>query len=181
MSRIERSPNTVRAYAQDLKAFWEFLAARSLVWDRLTLEQLGLFMAWLRQPADNVVLLAGAEPRRAPSTVNRMLSAVMGFYDFHARHGVTVAQALVDARFGSSRFVELVDEEIEFRFRLELVEQEAAGIVVRDTHRRDYPLTFSADLKDQMLLAALSAGRVLKAGSASNRCRFFAGTRSSSR
>jgi len=28
LSRIERSPNTVCAYAQDLKAFWEFLAAR---------------------------------------------------------------------------------------------------------------------------------------------------------
>src|SRR4051812_39598476 len=64
LSRIERSPNTVRAYAQDLKAFWEFLAARDLAWDRLTLEQLGLFTAWLRQPADNVVLLAGAPPRR---------------------------------------------------------------------------------------------------------------------
>ena len=88
LSRIERSPNTVRAYAQDLKTFWEFLEARGLAWDRLTLEQLGLFTAWLRQPADNVVLLAGAEPRRAASTVNRMLSAVMGFYDFHARHGV---------------------------------------------------------------------------------------------
>jgi integrase/recombinase XerD len=96
LSRIERAPNTVRAYAQDLKAFWEFLAARELAWDRVTLEQLGLFTAWLRQPADNVVLLAGAEPRRAASTVNRMLSAVMGFYDFHARHGVEVARALVD-------------------------------------------------------------------------------------
>ena len=32
-----------------------------------------------------------------PPTVNRMLSAVFGFYDFHARHGVPVARALVDA------------------------------------------------------------------------------------
>jgi integrase len=96
LSRIERSPNTVRAYAQDLKAFWEFLSGRGLVWDRVTLEELGLFTAWLRQPADNVVLLAGAEPRRAAPTVNRMLSAVMGFYEFHARHGVAVAGALVD-------------------------------------------------------------------------------------
>ena len=28
LSSIERSPNTVRAYAQDLKAYWEFLGAR---------------------------------------------------------------------------------------------------------------------------------------------------------
>ncbi len=30
LSRIERSPNTVRAYAQDLKSFWMFLEARGL-------------------------------------------------------------------------------------------------------------------------------------------------------
>jgi integrase/recombinase XerD len=110
LSRIERSPNTVRAYAQDLKAFWEFLTARALEWDRVTLEQLGLFTAWLRQPADNVVLLAGAEPRRAASTVNRMLSAVMGFYDFHARHGVAVAVALVDrSRSGRGSYKPFLD------------------------------------------------------------------------
>jgi integrase/recombinase XerD len=96
LSRIERSPNTVRAYAQDLKTFWEFLAARGLAWDRVSLEQLGLFVAWLRQPADNVVLLAGAQPRRRAATVNRMLSAVMGLYEFHARHGVEVARVLVE-------------------------------------------------------------------------------------
>src|SRR4051812_3444228 len=110
LSAIERSPNTVRAYAQDLKAFWEFLTARELAWDRLTLEQLGLFTAWLRQPADNVVLLAGAEPRRAASTVNRMLSAVMGFYDFQARHGVAVARTLVDrSRSGRGSYKPFLD------------------------------------------------------------------------
>ena len=31
LSAIERSPNTVRAYAYDLKALFEFLAARDLV------------------------------------------------------------------------------------------------------------------------------------------------------
>jgi integrase/recombinase XerD len=110
LSRIERSPNTVRSYAQDLKAFWAYLTARGLVWDRLTLEQLGLFTAWLRQPADNVLLLGGAEPRRATSTVNRMLSAVMGFYDFHARHGVAVARALVDrSRSGRGSYKPFLD------------------------------------------------------------------------
>jgi integrase/recombinase XerD len=105
LSRIERSPNTVRAYAQDLKVFWEFLEARGLEWDRLSLEQLGLFVAWLRQPADNVVLLAGATPRRRASTVNRTLSAVMGFYGFHARHGVDVARVLVEqTRSGRGRY-----------------------------------------------------------------------------
>jgi integrase len=110
LSRIERSPATVRAYAQDLKAFWEFLEARGLVWDGLSLEQLGQFVAWLRQPADNVVLLAGAAPARRASTVNRMLSAVMGFYDFHARHGVEVARVLVErSRSGRGAYKPFLD------------------------------------------------------------------------
>jgi integrase/recombinase XerD len=33
LHRIERSPNTVRAYAHDLKLFWDFLAGRVLAWD----------------------------------------------------------------------------------------------------------------------------------------------------
>src|SRR4051812_50105076 len=87
LSRIERSPNTVRAYAQDLKMFWEFLGARGLAWDRVSLEQLALFVGWLRQPAENVVLLPGAQPRRGAATGNRMLSAGVGFFGVPARPG----------------------------------------------------------------------------------------------
>ena len=56
LSDVERSPNTVRAYAQDLKTFWVFLGVRGIAWDGVTLEQLGQFTAWLRQPAGNVIV-----------------------------------------------------------------------------------------------------------------------------
>ncbi len=49
LSAIDRSPNTVRAYALDLKTFWVFLEAHGIRWDRITLEQLGAFTAWLRR------------------------------------------------------------------------------------------------------------------------------------
>jgi integrase/recombinase XerD len=105
LSDIERSPNTVRAYAQDLKAFWMFLEARELEWNRVTLEQLGQFTGWLRQPAENVVVLAEGPAARSAATVNRMLTAVFGFYEFHARRGVQVARALVDrARSGRGSY-----------------------------------------------------------------------------
>ena len=105
LSDIERSPNTVRAYALDLKAFCEFLEAHALEWDHVTLEQLGRFTAWLRQPADNVIVLASAPAARSSRTVNRMLTAVFGFYEFHARNGVEVAKALVDrARSGRGSY-----------------------------------------------------------------------------
>ena len=105
LSAIERSPNTVRAYALDLKTFWVFLEDDGIRVGSDQLEQLGAFTAWLRQPAGNVIVLANARPARCSSTVNRMLTAVFGFYEFHARNGVEVAKALVDrARSGRGSY-----------------------------------------------------------------------------
>ena len=97
LSRIERSPNTVRAYAHDLKVYWAFLdGARAARGIASSLEQLGEFMAWLRQPADNVVVLATGRARAGASTVNRMLSAVIGLLRVPRAQRRRVARALVD-------------------------------------------------------------------------------------
>ena len=46
LSAIERSPNTVRAYAHDLRDFFEFVAGRDVGWDRVRLKELtGLLTA----------------------------------------------------------------------------------------------------------------------------------------
>lgn len=82
------------AYAHDLKLFWDFLAGRELSWDAVEVADLGDFVAWLRRPAPNVVPLPGVKPARSSATTNRALTAVMGFYEFHARHGVPVAARL---------------------------------------------------------------------------------------
>jgi integrase/recombinase XerD len=95
LTNVEKSPNTVRAYACDLKLFVTFLAARELAWDQVSLETLGEFTAWLRSPAENVIVLEQGTPARAASSVNRTLSAVFGFYEFHARSGVLLARELV--------------------------------------------------------------------------------------
>ena len=98
LSHIERSPNTVLAYARDLKTDWEFLERRDLAWDRPSLELLGDFTAWLRQRGDNVIVLASGRGARSTATVNRMLSAVAGFYEYHARNGLDCARVLSDDR-----------------------------------------------------------------------------------
>ncbi len=48
VTAIERSPNTVRAYAHDLRDFVAFLDSRSAAWDAVSLEDVGRFVAWLR-------------------------------------------------------------------------------------------------------------------------------------
>ncbi|MFJ7496602.1 site-specific integrase [Streptomyces sp. NPDC097727] len=50
LADIERSPNTVKAYAHDLKDWFVFLDRRGLDWREVRLEDLGEFVAWLRLP-----------------------------------------------------------------------------------------------------------------------------------
>ena len=95
LSALERSPNTVRAYATSLKLWFEFLAQAGVGWADAGVEDVARFVAWLRAPADNVIVLETGTGRRAPATVNRHLAGVFGFYDHHARAGVGVAGELV--------------------------------------------------------------------------------------
>ncbi|MEJ7831483.1 MAG: tyrosine-type recombinase/integrase [Nocardioides sp.] len=95
LAAIERSPNTVRAYAQSLALWFEFLRFRDVEWAGAVVEDVSGFVTWLRAPASNVIVLDASAARRAESTVNRHLAAVFGFYDFHARNGVALADSLV--------------------------------------------------------------------------------------
>jgi integrase/recombinase XerD len=99
---VERSPNTVKAYAHDLRDWFEFLDQRGLVWSRVRLEDVGRFVAWLRLPvmarAGNVAALPTAEAVCSEATVNRKLSAVSAFYEFHQRHGVDLGDLLTTWR-----------------------------------------------------------------------------------
>ena len=48
LTDIGRSPNTVKAYAHDLKDYWCFISVRGLDWREARLEDIGEFVAWLR-------------------------------------------------------------------------------------------------------------------------------------
>lgn len=95
LAALERSPNTQRAYATSLKLWFEFLAAVGVDWAAVCVDDVGRFVAWLRAPAPNVIVLDGGTGLRSPATVNRHLTAVFGFYEHHARTGVDVASGLV--------------------------------------------------------------------------------------
>jgi integrase len=95
LSSLERSPNTVRAYAVSLRLWLEFLGRIGVGWADAGVEDAARFVAWLRAPAENVIVLETGTGRRSPATVNRHLAAVFDFYDHHARSGVGVAAGLV--------------------------------------------------------------------------------------
>ncbi len=98
LTDIERSPNTVKAYAHDLKDWFTFLAGQGLDWREVRLEDVGEFVAWLRRPpvvrGGDVAVLPSMEHHCTESTVNRKLSALSAFYQHAARHGVDLGELL---------------------------------------------------------------------------------------
>lgn len=105
LTSIERSPNTVRAYAHDLRDFFAYLGLRELDWTAVVLEDIGQFVAWLRlsssaRGSDRVTVLPGVEGNVSAATVNRKLSALASFYEFHQRHGVDLGELLTRWRPG---------------------------------------------------------------------------------
>jgi len=99
LASIERSPNTVKAYAHDLKDWFVFLNRRGLDWRAVTLEDVAGYVAWLRLPPvardGRVVVLPTVEHHCAASSVNRKLAALTSFCEFHARHGERLGGLLV--------------------------------------------------------------------------------------
>jgi len=98
LTHIDRSPNTVKAYAHDLKDFLVFLAGRELDWREVRLQDLGEFVAWLALPPAGrdgaVAVLPSVEPHVSAATVNRKLAALAAFYTHQSRHGVAVGELL---------------------------------------------------------------------------------------
>lgn len=99
LASIERSPNTVKAYAHDLKDWFTFLDVRDLDWRSATLEDVAGYVAWLRLPPEardgRVQMLPTVTHHCAELGVNRKLAALTSFCEFHARHGVALAGLLV--------------------------------------------------------------------------------------
>jgi integrase/recombinase XerD len=104
LTGIGRSPNTVKAYAHDLKDYWCFLGFRGLDWREARLEDIGEFVVWLPLPpagrSGEVAVLPSVTSRVSASTVNRKLAAVSAFYAHQARNGAGVGDLLAVWRTG---------------------------------------------------------------------------------
>lgn len=98
LASVEKSPNTIKAYAHDLKDWFTYLTGRGLDWQVVTVEDVAGFVAWLRLPPagrdGKVAVLPTVGSHCSAATVNRKLAALISFCEFHARHGVNLAGLL---------------------------------------------------------------------------------------
>lgn len=92
------SPNTVAAYAHDLRDFFGWLDQRDDDFRTVSLEQLAEFFDWLRRPrparAPGVFVLPGVTPAVGQNTLLRKRAALASFYRFHARRDARVPALL---------------------------------------------------------------------------------------
>ncbi len=104
LTDIGRSPNTVKAYAHDLKDYWDFIGLRGLDWCEVRLEDVGEFVAWLQLPpagrSGAAAVLPSAAAQVSAATVNRKLAAVSAFYAHQVRNGAGAGDLLAAWKTG---------------------------------------------------------------------------------
>lgn len=86
---------------------FSFLADRGLDWQKVRLDDVGQFVAWLRRPLaardQRIAVLPSVAHYCTEATVNRKLSAVGAFYIHAGRAGVDVGELLTSWQVGGSR------------------------------------------------------------------------------
>jgi len=81
---IGRARNTLRSYAQSLSLYFTYLAQEQLDYQQVTLDDLGGFVLWLKNPYRSLKVLP-VQPvtqARTNTTINGCITAVSGFYDY---------------------------------------------------------------------------------------------------
>lgn len=80
--------NTLKAYCQHLKLYFEYLEQRELDFQQVTIDDLSLFVSWLQNPYQSlkVTPMKPKESARSPRTINIIVNTVLQFYDYILRH-----------------------------------------------------------------------------------------------
>jgi integrase/recombinase XerD len=98
LTSLDKSPNTLRAYARDVADLFEWTAAAGRDWRTLEVEDIGAWVKWLRTPeiarAGAIRVLPTVPPAVGVRTVARKLAAVDSFYVFHARRDESIRLSL---------------------------------------------------------------------------------------
>ncbi len=98
LASIEPSPNTIEAYAHDLKDWFSFLFGQRLDWQAVTVEDVAGFVGWLRlPPAARHGQVAGAADRQPVLRWRErepQLAALTSSCELQARLGVPLTGLL---------------------------------------------------------------------------------------
>ncbi|MGO5074577.1 tyrosine-type recombinase/integrase [Clostridium sporogenes] len=80
--------NTLRMYCQHLKLYFEYLQEHNLDFQKITIDDLSLFVNWLQNPYKSlkVIPTTPVDTARSPRTVNIIVDTVLMFYDYILRH-----------------------------------------------------------------------------------------------
>jgi integrase len=84
---LQRSPNTLRAYAYHLRHYWKYLSDKQIQWTEVKLEDLAQFISWLKQPNRKIISIHTDIANRTNSSINAALAAVTAFYKSHEQIG----------------------------------------------------------------------------------------------
>lgn len=95
----DKSPNTIKAYARNLKLYWEFLYEHRIDWTEITILKLSEFIHWLRISSTKIIdILQPNSSCRTERTINHILKTVRLFYDFQSRLGVVDSLDVYETR-----------------------------------------------------------------------------------
>lgn len=80
--------NTLRMYCQHLKLYFEYLEQRRLDFQKITIDDLSLFVNWLQNPYKSLKVIPATpvDSARSPRTINGIVNTVLMFYDYILRH-----------------------------------------------------------------------------------------------
>ncbi|RMC98595.1 transposase [Clostridium autoethanogenum] len=100
--------NTLRMYCQHLKLYFEYLEQNDLDFEKVTIDDLSLFVNWLQNPYKSLKVIPATpvDAARSPRTVNIIVDTVLRFYDYILRHeeySNNVSERLKKFVAGSSR------------------------------------------------------------------------------
>lgn len=94
LDNIDRAENTLKNYAYHLKTYFEYLQQIGIAYDEISsdgnnpIEILGNFASWLENPTiinDKISFLTPPNSKRSNQTINLIITAVLGLYEFLAR------------------------------------------------------------------------------------------------
>ena len=76
--------NTLRSYAHMLKLYFEYVQQRGLDYRKPTVDDIGLFVHWLKLPSGSMKVLPSqpVPQARASRTINHALTVISGLYDY---------------------------------------------------------------------------------------------------